>query len=171
MKTKTLGYIAVIIIVGSLTYFFVKFISPNYHESKNYIWSIESSPKSKDILVRGKKIDRIKNDINKLIYALNESKKDPETFATPPGEEPLGSPKLKLRDIKEKVVNVEIVNAEYLTQRMGTTGAEHFLAVATFTLTEHDDIKFVNFIFREGDHAAPGLYSRKRFLENLDVAK
>ncbi len=47
---------------------------------------------------------------------------------------------------------------------MGTTGAAEFLATATLTLTEYDDIKLVNFVFDEGDHAVPGLYSRKDFL-------
>jgi hypothetical protein len=69
------------------------------------------------------------------------------------------------------VVNVEVINDEYLTQRMGSTGADEFLAVATFTLTEYDHIKFVNFIFELGDHASPGLYSREYFLKNWKVAR
>jgi len=59
--------------------------------------------------------------------------------------------------------------AEHLTQRMGSTGAEHFLATATFTLIEYDSIKFVNFIFEEGDHAKPGLYSRESFIGNWTI--
>jgi len=122
-----------------------------------------------DALVRGKKIDAIKSDINKLIYALNKSDQDPEAFRTAENSEPIDPPKLKFIGIQDQVVNVEVINATHLTQRMGTTGAEVFLAVATFTLTEHDNIKFVNLIFSEGDHAAPGLYSRGQFLRSWKV--
>jgi hypothetical protein len=42
--------------------------------------------------------------------------------------------------VSEQVVNVEAINDEDLTQRIGSTGAEEFLAAATFTLTEYDNI-------------------------------
>ena len=58
---------------------------------------------------------------------------------------------------------VSIPNSEYLTQRIGSTGAENFMATTTFTLTEMKGIKFVNFKFKEGDHASPGVYSRADF--------
>jgi len=54
---------------------------------------------------------------------------------------------------------------------MGSTGAEEFLAAATFTLTEYDNIKAVNFIFEGGDHAEPGIYSRETFLNNWKIRK
>jgi hypothetical protein len=73
--------------------------------------------------------------------------------------------------VSEQVVNVEAINDEDLTQRIGSTGAEEFLAAATFTLTEYDNIQFVHFIFEEGDHAAPGLYSREHFLRPWKIAK
>jgi hypothetical protein len=38
-----------------------------------------------------------------------------------------------------------------------------FLAEATFALTEIEGIKAVNFNFQEGDHAAPGTYTRNDF--------
>ena len=43
------------------------------------------------------------------------------------------------------------------------------MATATFTLIEYDSIKFVNFIFEEGDHAKPGLYSRESFIGNWTI--
>ncbi len=58
---------------------------------------------------------------------------------------------------------VSIPNSEYLTQRIGSTGAENFMATTTFTLTEMKGIKYVNYKFQEGDHASPGVYSRKDF--------
>ena len=164
MKTKHILYIAVPIAVGLLIFLVFKLATPRYYESKDYTWYSEIGSKDGDLLIRGKELDRIKNDINKLIYAINGSDKDPELFRTLKDKEPIGPPKLKLIDIKGQVINIEVINDEYLTQRMGSTGAAEFLATATFTLTEYDNIKFVNFIFEEGDHAIPGLYSREGFL-------
>jgi hypothetical protein len=38
-----------------------------------------------------------------------------------------------------------------------------YLAEATFSLTEFKEIEEVEFIFQEGDHAQPGIYTRERF--------
>jgi hypothetical protein len=168
---KAFLYIAVSIVIVLLIIVAVKLSGEKYYESKDYTWYAAIGTKDGDLLIRGAKIDKIKNNINKLIQALNKSNKDPETFRTPKDKEPTSPPKLKLKNIKDQVVNLKVINAEYLTQRMGSTGAEEFLAVATFTLTEYDNIKFVNFIFEEGDHAVPGLYSRQYFLKNWKVAK
>jgi hypothetical protein len=166
MKTKNIIYIVVLITIGLLIFFVFKLTSAKYYESKDYTWYSEIGTKDGDLLVRGKKIDRIKNDINKLIYAINGTDKNPEIFRTPEGKEPLGQPKLKLIGIKGQVIDIEVINDEYLTQRMGSMGAAEYLATATFTLTEYDNIKFVNFIFEPGDHAFPGVYSREDLLAN-----
>ena len=76
----------------------------------------------------------------------------------------MGPPKLKLIGIAGQVISVEVINDEYLTQRMGSTGAAEFLATATLTLTEYENTKFVDFNFEAGDHANPGMYSREGFL-------
>jgi len=60
-------------------------------------------------------------------------------------------------------IYVHIPRSEMLTQRMGDTGAEIFMASTTFSLTEVKGIKFVNYDFIEGDHASPGVYSRDDF--------
>ncbi len=60
-------------------------------------------------------------------------------------------------------IYVHIPHSEMLTERMGSTGAENFMASATFSLTNAKSIKYVNFDFVEGDHAAPGVYSRDNF--------
>ena len=163
MKTKNILYIAVPIVAGLLIFLVIKLTTPRYYEEKDYTWYSEIGSKDRDLLIRGEKLDLIKNDINKLIYAINRSDKDPELFRTPEDKEPIGPPKLKLISIEGEVISVEVINDEYLTQRMGSTGAAEFLTTATFTLTEYDNIKFINFIFEEGDHAVPGLYSREDF--------
>jgi hypothetical protein len=168
---KVLIIIALLIIVTISIVVFLKFSGEIDYQDKDYTWYSAIGTKDGDLLIRGAKIDKIKNNINNLVQALNKSNKNPETFRTSIDKEPTNPPKLKLKNIKDQVVNMEVINAEYLTQRMGSTGAEEFLAVATFTLTEFDNIKFVNFIFEEGDHAVPGLYSRNYFLKNWKIAK
>ena len=150
--------IAAILLVVSLNGF-----AENEHDQTWHVDFNESGYR----LIRGSKLDQIKDDMRQLIAALNQSSDNPEIFCTPAGREPTDPPKVKLLGIDDQhhVVNVEIINDEYLTQKMGTTGAEWFLATVTFTLTEYRKIKFVDFVFREGDHAAPGRYSRQDFLQ------
>ena len=65
--------------------------------------------------------------------------------------------------ISHDTVYVHIPNSEMLTERIGSTGAEMFMAGTTFSLTELKGIHFVNFDFIEGEHAAPGVYDRDNF--------
>lgn len=60
-------------------------------------------------------------------------------------------------------VYIHIPRSEMLTERLGSTGAQMFLASATYSLTELKGIHFVNFDFIEGDHATPGVYDRSYF--------
>lgn len=133
------------------------------YQDQAYTWNARIGEEAGDVLIRGEKIDLIKHDIQTLIAAFNRSDKDPETFRSQGNREPLGPPKLKFIDVQIGIISVEVVNSRYLTQRMGTTGADAFMATATFTLTEHEKIDAVNFVFEEGDHAVPGVYSRSIF--------
>jgi hypothetical protein len=65
--------------------------------------------------------------------------------------------------ISHDTIYVHIPNSEMLTERIGSTGAEMFMASTTYSLTELKGIKYVNFDFIEGDHAAPGVYDRSYF--------
>ena len=62
---------------------------------------------------------------------------------------------------------VSIQNSTYLTQEVGTAGARAYLAEATYSLTEIDNIKAVDFRFKAGDHAMPGILTRRSF-ENFN---
>lgn len=64
---------------------------------------------------------------------------------------------------RSDTVFVRIDSAAYLTQAMGSAGARGFITLATYILTEADGVEYVCFDFQEGDHAAPGLYSRDYF--------
>ena len=70
---------------------------------------------------------------------------------------------LDLVKISHDTLYVKIPDSKKLTQEMGSTGAENYMASATYTLTELKNVKFVNFAMKEGDHAAPGVFSREDF--------
>jgi hypothetical protein len=73
--------------------------------------------------------------------------------------------RLDFKSVSNDTIYVQIKDSEYFTQRMGTSGADEFMISSTFTLTELPNIKFVNFEFEFGDHATPGTYSRKHYLD------
>lgn len=70
---------------------------------------------------------------------------------------------LRLGDKRNDTLDVYIDDASYLTQDIGTAGANAYMAEATFAFTSLDSIKTVNFIFETGDHASPGAYQRSDF--------
>lgn len=58
---------------------------------------------------------------------------------------------------------LKIDDAHYLTQQMGSTGSQMYIAGLVYNLTENPDVHFVNMNFEEGDHAQPGTFSRETF--------
>lgn len=60
-------------------------------------------------------------------------------------------------------VYIKIPEATYLTQQMGSTGSMIYLAQVVYNLTEIPGTRYVNLDFEEGDHAAPGTFSRESF--------
>ncbi len=78
---------------------------------------------------------------------------------------------LDLVNISNDTIYVKIGNSEYLTQQMGTSGADEYMISTTFTLTELTRIHFVNFDFEYGDHASPGTYYRKYYWDWINKNK
>lgn len=74
---------------------------------------------------------------------------------------------LVIDHISEDTLYLQIPDALYLTQSMGSAGATTFLIESTFGFTTVPSIKVVNFEFEEGDHAVPGPYTRTSFEEFL----
>jgi hypothetical protein len=74
-------------------------------------------------------------------------------------------PEIKIIWLKQQhdTAFVKIPNAEFLTQSSGSMGAQIFMAEVTYSYTQIPGINFVNFSFKEGDHAAPGTYDRSNF--------
>ena len=73
--------------------------------------------------------------------------------------------------ISHDTIYVKIKDSEYLTERMGTCGADDYLISATFSLTELKNISYANFDFEIGDHASPGTYSRKYYWDWIEENK
>jgi hypothetical protein len=164
-KKPVIALMLTISFVGAVIGVFV-FLKENRSvlPDNDHIWHVEvGSSAGTEALVRGGKIDAIRNDAINLVVALNGTDKDPGAFRTKGDREPNDPPKVKLLNVKDHTAFLEVINAEYLTQRMGSSGAQAYLASVTFTLTENPQIKKVNFIFEEGDHAMPGTYTREDF--------
>lgn len=70
---------------------------------------------------------------------------------------------LEFKKISHDTLYVNIPQAEYLTERMGSSGAMEYLASTTYNLTEVKNIRFVNYTFKAGDHLSPGTYTRDDF--------
>ena len=66
--------------------------------------------------------------------------------------------------LSHDTLSIKIENSAYLTQRMGSTGAETYIKELTYNLTELKDIHFIDLHFKRGDHAEPGIYTRADFV-------
>ncbi len=62
-----------------------------------------------------------------------------------------------------------IKNSEYLTQRMGSTGAEIYITDVVLNLTSVPGVKYVKVDMEEGDHAGPGVWSAADFKNYKEV--
>ena len=140
--------------------------------NRDHTWYVEyDTVTGKDLLVRGSKLKTVKDDINKMIIALNKTTFEAEAADAQGEGVPLEPPRLRLQSVAEGIAHVEIINAEYLTQRMGTSGAQNYLAATTYSLTEAPGVRVVDFIFPAGDHAAPGVYTRESFKDYAVAAR
>ena len=71
--------------------------------------------------------------------------------------------------ISNDTLYLHITDAQYLTQQMGSAGAQMYLMEATYAYTELPNINVVHFSFEEGDHALPGNYTRNSFNQRSRV--
>lgn len=70
---------------------------------------------------------------------------------------------IRMGDRHLDTLEVYIDDATHLTQGMGSAGANSYLAEATYAFSELDSVNVVNFIFKTGDHATSGPYTREFF--------
>jgi hypothetical protein len=129
---------------------------------REYVWSVEPG-EEQELLVRGRSIGKIAEDAHKLLFAFNRTFEEDEAANLREGETALELPRLQLDKLENEVAEVVVVNSDYLTQRMGSAGAQDYLAAATYTLTECPTVQRVSFLFPAGEHAVPGVYGRASF--------
>ncbi len=115
----------------------------------DYYWDSDFDTLSNhEYLIRGKMLDSISKSPNELIEILNRRP---------------AKCKIEYIEFNGDTINIRILDDEYLTEQMGTVGADCFMAETVFTLSENDLIKFIRFEMDYGSHASPGLYSRKNY--------
>ena len=129
-----------------------------YYQIKNenladFYWKSDfDRVNNKEFLIKGRLIDSLGKTPNELIEILN--KRNVQS-------------KIEYLNIQSDTIKIQIVNDEFLTEQMGTTGAYCYLGETVFTLTENDLIKFVKVEMDSGSHASPGVYSRVDFADLL----
>ena len=101
-----------------------------------------------EIIVKGRLVDSLGKSPIELINILNKRNVQP---------------KIEYIDIQSDTIKIQIINDEFLTEQMGTTGAYCYLGETVFTLSENDLIKFVKIEMDSGSHASPGIYTRMDF--------
>lgn len=116
--------------------------------NRSMIWSVQPQGKNKEKLQAPDSIQLKTYSYSQLINLLNQNY--PEI-------------QMNFKKISHDTIYVKIPDSQNLTNQIGDTGAENFLASATFTLTELPNIHFVNIEMKSGDHAERGVYSRDDF--------
>jgi len=103
---------------------------------------------NREVLVKGSLIKTSLNSRQKLLDALNQR-----------------TVKCKLQFIRNTndTIIIRVINDEVLTEQMGSSGARCYLAETIFTLTELQDVNYVQIKTVEGSHAMPGTYDRSDF--------
>lgn len=112
------------------------------------IWSVTDEGSGKEKLSRPEDVKLDTFSSSHLIQLINENSSGIH---------------LDLVKISHDTIYVKIPDSKKLTTEIGDTGAENYLASTIYTLTESQNIKFVNIAMKPGDHAVPGVYSREDF--------
>jgi len=116
-----------------------------------FYWHSEfDTVKNHEFLNKGKLLDSIGQTPVELIEILNRRK---------------SLSKIELIDFSKDTIRIRILNDEYITEQMGSSGAYCYLGETVFTLTENNLIGFVRIEMNYGSHASPGIYSRIDFKE------
>ncbi len=132
---------------------------PKEAHKKSYqtIWYVAyESSNPEGTLKRSKNLDTLEKKPETLIAELNAI-----------------YPKVGLEfvNIKHDTIFVNVVHSTVLTESMGTTGAEEFCAIATFTSTEIPSINKVYFEMQDGSHAGKGVRTRDSFKNTIKIEK
>ena len=116
---------------------------------EDYYWNaVFDTTTNREYLIRGKMLDLISKSPNKLIGILNMRK---------------SKCKIDKIGLENDTIKIRILEDEYLTEQMGTSGADCYIGETIYTLTENELIKFVRIEMEHGSHASPGIYSRNDY--------
>jgi hypothetical protein len=126
----------------------------NKENLSDFYWKSEyDTVQNREILIKGRLVDSLGQSPNELIEILNKRNQQP---------------KIEYIDIISDTIKIQIINDEFLTEQMGTTGAYFYLGETVFTLTESDLIRFVKIEMDSGTHASPGIYDRNDFKDLIE---
>ena len=80
-------------------------------------------------------------------------------------------PKVRLEKVKQSndTLYTHIQDADFLTEKMGSSGSEQYIAQAVLNLTSAKGVKFVKIDFEMGSHAMPDTWSRESFKDYKEV--
>lgn len=120
------------------------------NKDSHYFWSSDAdSPKGLE-MIKSRPLPTDSLTQTNIIKLLNEA-----------------YPEIPLSFIKvsNDSIFLKINKSNYLTEQLGSSGADAYIAEVTYNLTELKGINFVSISFKEGDHASPGTYSRTDFVQ------
>ena len=80
-------------------------------------------------------------------------------------------PRVQLEKVKlsNDTLYTRIKNADFLTEQMGSSGSEQYIAQAVLNLTSANGVKYVRIDFEMGSHAMPGVWSKEDFKDYKEM--
>ena len=116
-----------------------------------FLWEVDADQKTKR---KNQQAKQAYYNVDTLITGLNEQ-----------------YPQIRLekKRLSNDTLYTGIKDAQYLTEQMGSTGSEQYIAQAVLNLTAVPGINYVRIDFPEGSHASPDVWSRKSFSDYKEV--
>jgi len=116
-----------------------------------YVWQVDNDKKT---IAKNPRITEQYLNADTLIIGLNKM------FST-----------IKLEKIKQSndTLYTQIKDATFLTEQMGSSGSELYIAQAVLNLTSIKGINYVKIDFEEGSHASPDTWSKESFKDYKEV--
>lgn len=119
-------------------------------KDSHYFWSTDVDQKEVLMMIRNRPIPADSLTAPNMIQLLNNLY--PEIL-------------LHYTKVSNDSIFISINKSTYLTEQIGSSGADAYLAEVTYNLTEIKGINFVDIRFKAGDHASPATYSRTDFVQ------
>jgi len=122
----------------------------NINRDSHYFWSSDADSPKGLVMIKSRPLPTDSLTQTNIVQLLNEA-----------------YPEIPLSFIKvsNDSIFLKIKKSSYLTEQLGSSVADAYIAEVTYNLTELKGINFVDIRFKEGDHASPGTYSRTDFVQ------